>query len=79
MREQAVAAKDLVFAADRIETQRRHAVEQRLARLHVVDVRRRHALHPDMRRARVVHLGAEPGMRLELRAVGKIHDVRVMS
>src|SRR5438445_9291711 len=48
MREQAVAAKNLVLAADRIEPQRRHAVEQRLARREIVDVRRRHALHPHM-------------------------------
>src|SRR3954451_2849096 len=59
VREQAVAAENLLFAADRIEPQRRHAVEQRLARLQIVDVRRCHALHPHMRVARIVHLRAE--------------------
>src|SRR5215475_9234727 len=40
MREQADTAIYSIIAADRIEPQRRHAVEQRLARLQFVDVRR---------------------------------------
>ncbi|GCC48249.1 hypothetical protein chiPu_0032452, partial [Chiloscyllium punctatum] len=72
VREQAVAVEDLALAADRIEPQCRHAVEQRLARLEFVNVRRRHADHLQMRGSGIVEPRAETRMRLEARAVGQI-------
>src|SRR5215472_18514280 len=63
--EQATAAVNRVLAADRVEPERRHAVEQRLPRRQFVDVWRRHAAHADARGMGIVLIGAQAGMRLE--------------
>src|ERR1700735_3407687 len=76
MREQTCASVDGLFAANGIQSQRLHAVKQRLARRQLVKMRRRHAPHSDLRGAWIVKAGAETGMRFQLAAIGQVNHVR---
>ena len=75
VREQARASED-VAVADRREAQRRHAVEQLLARPQFIEVRRRRAAHAFVDVTGIVEPIAEARVRLQPRSVGQIDRAR---